>query len=257
MLSLLQGMVLLYTRVLLEMLSVYAMAGNLLYYHHIAYVAPSILWSMPWIARQEAFPQSTQWGARPDLCIPQWNVHTKPMLQPLQGEHLKYKSANGELGARLDVAAQNFWGKDHQTAYFDVRIFNPFAQSYANSSMSKCYRKHELDKKREYEERVREIEHGSFSPLVFSTAGGMGPIATTVYKRIASLIADKRQEPYSTTLFWLRCKLSFSLLRSAIMCLRGTRSFHSHSQHHSIALACAEAKVHWTIFHFVSSLIFI
>ena len=113
----------------------------------------------------------------------------------------------------------NFWGKDHQTAYFDVRIFNPFAQSYANSSMSKCYRKHELDKKREYEERIREIEHGSFSPLVFSTAGGMGSIATTVYKRIASLIADKRQEPYSTTLFWLRCKLSFSLLRSAIMCL--------------------------------------
>ena len=131
--------------------------------------------------------------------------------------------------------------KTNQTAYFDVRIFNPFAQSYANSSISKCYRKHELDKKREYEERVREIEHGSFSPLVFSTAGGMGP---TMYKRIASLIADKRQEPYSTTLFWLRCKLSFSLLRSAIMCLRGTRSVHSHSCHHSIALACAKAKVH-------------
>ena len=31
----------------IEMLSVYSMAGNLLYYHHIAYVAPSILWSMP------------------------------------------------------------------------------------------------------------------------------------------------------------------------------------------------------------------
>ena len=84
---------------------------------------------------------------------------------------------------------------------------------------SKCYSKHELDKKREYEERVREIEHGSFSPLVFSTAGGMGPIATTVYKRIASLIADKREELYSTICFWLRCKLSFSLLGSAIMCL--------------------------------------
>ena len=44
------------------------------------------------------------------------NVHTEPTQQPLQGEHLKYKSANGEVGARLDVAAQNFWGKDHQTA---------------------------------------------------------------------------------------------------------------------------------------------
>ena len=29
------------------------------------------------------------------------NVHTEPTLQPLQGEHLKYKSANGEVGARL------------------------------------------------------------------------------------------------------------------------------------------------------------
>ena len=65
------------------------------------------------------------------------------------------------------------------------------------TKLSKWYRKHELDKKREYEERVREIEHGSFSPLVSTTAGGM---ATTVYKRIASFIADKRQEPYSTTL---------------------------------------------------------
>ena len=33
------------------------------------------------------------------------NVHTEPTLQPLQDEHLKYKSANGEVGARLDVAA--------------------------------------------------------------------------------------------------------------------------------------------------------
>eukprot|EP00731_Ephydatia_muelleri_P017646 Em0010g744a len=91
----------------------------------------------------------------------------KPTLQPLQGEHLKYKSANGEVGARLDVAAQNFWGKDHQTAYFDVRIFNPFAQSYANSSISKCYRKHEMDKKREYEERQSCAfeEPGHFIPI--------------------------------------------------------------------------------------------
>ena len=44
----------------------------------------------------------------------------------------------------------------------------------------------------------------------------MGPIATVVYKRIATLIAEKRDQPYSRTLFWIRCKLSFSLLRSAI-----------------------------------------
>ena len=65
-----------------------------------------------------------------------------------------------------------------------------------------CYRSNEQEKKRENEERVREIEHGSFAPLVISISGGMGPIATTVYKRMASLIAEKPNHPYSTTLLY-------------------------------------------------------
>ena len=85
-------------------------------------------------------------------------------------------------------------------------------------------RKNELEKKRAYEERVREVEHGSFSPLVFSAAGGMGTIATVVYKRLASLLAEKQGRSYSSTLHWLRCRLNFSLMRSAIMCIRGSRS---------------------------------
>ena len=40
-------------------------------------------------------------------------------------------------------------------------------------------------------------------PLVFSISGGMGPTATAVYRRLAALIADKRNEPFSRTLFWL------------------------------------------------------
>jgi len=40
--------------------------------------------------------------------------------------------------------------------------------------------KNETKKKREYEERVRNFEHGTFTPLhVFSAGGGMRPIATT------------------------------------------------------------------------------
>ena len=48
-----------------------------------------------------------------------------------------------------------------------------------------------------YEERIREIEHGSFTPLVFSCSGGMGPLATIVYKRLASLISEKSSQTYS------------------------------------------------------------
>ena len=94
----------------------------------------------------------------------------------------------------------------------------------AIGKLKKWYRRNE----RAYEERVREIEHGSFLPLVFSTSGGMGPIATVVYKRIASQIAEKRDQPYNRTLFWIRCKPSFSLLQSAMMCIRGSRSSYHH-----------------------------
>ena len=93
--------------------------------------------------------------------------------------------------------------------------------------LMQCYRKNELEKKRAYDERVREIEHGSFSRLVFSAAGGMGTTATIVYKRLTSLLAEKQGRLYSSTLHWPRCRLNFSLLRSAIMCLRGSRSIFS------------------------------
>ena len=173
-------------------------------------------------------------------------VGTEPCLQPVTGELLTHRTANREEGARLDIVAQSFWGRDRQSAFFDVRVFNPYAQTYRNSSLLQSYRKNELEKKRAYDERVREIEHGSFSPLVFSAAGGMGSTATVVYKRLASLLADKRNTTYSTTLHWLRCRLNFSLLRSAVMCLRGSRTtahWKTNYSTESIDLACSEGRV--------------
>ena len=65
---------------------------------------------------------------------------------------------------------------------------------------------------------------GSFTPLVFSTFGGMGGAATTAYKGLASLLAAKRDQSYSSVVSWIRCFTSFSLLRSAVTCLHGARS---------------------------------
>ena len=115
----------------------------------------------------------------------------------------------------------------------------------AHTPLPQCYRQNELQKKRAYDQRVREIEHGSFSPLVFSTTGGMGTTATTVYKRIASMIASKHNKTYSKTIHWLRCRLSFSLIRSAIMCLRGSRStlHHPGVNFDNINLALSEGRV--------------
>ena len=150
-------------------------------------------------------------------------VCVEPHLQPLTGETLVGASAIGADGARLDVAAKGFWGGRHERAFFDIRVFNPHAQSN-HQPIPTCYRRHENTKKRAYEQRVREVEHGSFTPLVLSLTGGMGSAATVCYKRLASLIAQKRDQPYSRTMAWVRCSLSFALLRSSIQCIRGARS---------------------------------
>ena len=39
-------------------------------------------------------------------------VGTEPCLQPVTGERLTQRSANREDGARLDIVAENFWGRD-------------------------------------------------------------------------------------------------------------------------------------------------
>ena len=109
--------------------------------------------------------------------------------------------ANVEDGARLDVSAESFWGQDRRLAYFDVKVFNPFASTYVSSPLAQCYHRAELDKKRKYDERIRQVENGTFSPLIFSSCGGMGPSATVVFKHTATLISEKRGHPYCYVLY--------------------------------------------------------
>ena len=142
-----------------------------------------------------------------DVCI-------EPPLQALTTEPHPHATSNRDGGARLDIQAQGFWG-DRHTCIFDVRVFYPNAPSYRNLQLGSVYRRHE-EKKRSYEDRVREVEHGSFTPLVFSTSGGMGTLATTAYKRLTSLISCKKNQPYNKVMAWLRGHLCFSLLRSSI-----------------------------------------
>ena len=59
---------------------------------------------------------------------------------------------------------------------------------------------------------------------MFTTTGGMGDAATQLYKRLANLLSAKHSLSYGMVMGWLRCKSSFSLLRPAIMCIRGARS---------------------------------
>ena len=85
------------------------------------------------------------------------------------------------------------------------------------------YKTHEREKKRTYNERIIQVEKGSFTPIVVSTFGGMGQEAERYHKRLAELIAEKRNESYSHVVNYIRTRLRFCLLKSVLTSIRGVR----------------------------------
>jgi len=104
-----------------------------------------------------------------------------------------------------------------------VRVFNPFARRYTNSKIENCLSSNEREKKRQYGERILQAENGTFSPLVFAANGAMGRECTLFYKRLAEMIADKRHETFSKVTNSIRTIICFSLVRSTVRCIRGSR----------------------------------
>ena len=71
------------------------------------------------------------------------------------------------------------------------------------------------------------IEHGSFTPLVFSCFGGMSRECSYFYKRLSEKLADKRNISISEATCFIRTKINFSLVKSLVLCIRGSRSLRS------------------------------
>ena len=105
-----------------------------------------------------------------------------------------------------------------------MRVFNPLASSYQRTNIQTIYKSQEGEKKRAYDQKIREIEHGSFTPLVMSITGGMGSSAVTFYRRLERMISEKQNQQYSNVMNLIRCRIRFSLLRSAIATIRSSRS---------------------------------
>ena len=151
-----------------------------------------------------------------------YDVRIEPQLQPLSGEILNLGSANREDEARLDISARGFWNQN-EMAFFDVRVFNPFAKSYMNSSLDALFKSNERAKKREYNQRVIEVEHGSFTPIVMSAFGGCGRETNRFISEVVSKLSEKKDIPTSVMSNYVRTKLSFDLVRAQVMSVRGSR----------------------------------
>ena len=151
------------------------------------------------------------------------DVLIEPTLQQLTGESLHERTANITHDACLDIAARGFWISG-QRAFFDIRVFNPMARRYESQELNKAYEINEREKKRQYNERTLEVDHGSFTPLVMTALGGMGREASRFYSRLSESSAEKRKERYNVIKNWISRKISFALVNCVCMCVRGSRS---------------------------------
>ena len=150
-----------------------------------------------------------------------YDVETEPPLQPLTGENLS--STNTDNEARLDVAARGFWQRGEK-AFFDVRVFNPFAKTHLSTKLSTVFTTNEASKKREYNDRVIRIEHGTFTPIVTSAYGGYGRETSKFLSVLIDKVAEKHDMHTSIVANYIRTKLSFEIVRSQVLCIRGSRT---------------------------------
>ena len=100
------------------------------------------------------------------------DTEIEPKLIPLSREELQDRTSNNSNKERVDIRTWGFWERGQQ-AFFDLWVFDPNACRYSNKSLHQCYVMNEQEKKRTYNERIFQIDHGTFTPMVFSISGSM------------------------------------------------------------------------------------
>ena len=103
--------------------------------------------------------------------------------------------------------------------FLDVRFTHPNAPSNRNRKLKPLLKTHENRKKVEYNERVLQVEHASFTPLIFATNGAMGEEAERYHAILAEKMSEKLNCTYADTMNYIRKKLSFTILKTALIAL--------------------------------------
>ena len=79
------------------------------------------------------------------------------------------------------------------------------------------------------------VEQGCFTPLVFSANGGMGRECKKLYSQLAEMITMKRKQECCITMSWFGQKISFRLMRSILLCIRGSRGKNVNQEEMNVA----------------------
>ena len=122
----------------------------------------------------------------------------------------------GALEARPDLAIRGLL-QPQSTHWCDVAVMDTGAPTYLRMTPLAALKQAELKKYRKYESR---LGTESFSPLVMSVYGTLGPSALSVARRIARTV-DPSCEPDDPALELHYCAVQVAALQAVSWCLRG------------------------------------
>ena len=124
------------------------------------------------------------------------NVESEPRMIPPDNEEFRLQSTNTSEEARLDVKARSFWSK-RVNVFFDVPLTHVNSKSNQGLSTSKIFENHENEKKRLYNQQIVDVEHGTFTLLIFGTNGVVGEECSLFLKKLTEKLSFKTDESYA------------------------------------------------------------
>ena len=104
------------------------------------------------------------------------------------------RTSNNSNEERVVIRTRGFWEQGQQ-AFFDLRVFDPNTCRYRKKSLQQCHVLNEQEKKRVYNKRILQVDHGTFTTLAFSINSNMG--------RECQQIFEKRDLPQSISSNWI------------------------------------------------------
>ena len=104
-----------------------------------------------------------------------------------------------------------------------LRVTHVNSRSNQGKHTATIFKEQENEMKRKYNQRVMDVEMGTFTPVVFGTNEGMGLDCQNFLRTLANKLSSKHNEPYGKVISWLRIQLSLGILRIVHRCVRDSR----------------------------------
>jgi len=147
-------------------------------------------------------------------------IRCEPMINPAPMRangtktHVPSASSSSDFlnADRGDLLIRGFWEGSTDTI-IDVRVTNLDSKSYKNLSPKKALKRQEKEKKKK-NCKPCENQRRHFTPFVVSTDGMFGFEARVFLMRLAKLLAEKWEKPYSTVRAFINARMSIALVRA-------------------------------------------